>query len=40
MPKKAKRKSSKSGVRVRDLRARKDAKGGGTLKISAANKLL
>jgi hypothetical protein len=40
MPKKAKRKSSKSGVRVRDMKSRKDPKGGYLkYKLTAAQRL-
>jgi len=36
MAKKAKGKSGKSGVKVRDIKSRKDPRGGGKIKLSAA----
>jgi hypothetical protein len=38
MAKKTKRKSSKSGVKVRDIKSRKDPKGGLKIKLLATNK--
>jgi len=38
MPKKTKRKSSKSGVRVRDLKARKDPRGGLKIKLQSLDR--
>jgi hypothetical protein len=38
MAKKTKQKSSKSGVKVRDIKSRKDPKGGLKIKLLSANK--
>jgi len=39
MAKKTKRKSSKSGVKVRDIKSRKDPRGGLKVKLQSTNKL-